>query len=142
MKCRELMKTDVECCARDQSVDQSAKRMAERNIGFMPVCDGDGSVVGTVTDRDIALRVVGERRDPAKTKVADVMTPELVCCGPDDDIRKAEDLMARHRKSRIVVADEARHPLGVISLSDLVQVEDSTMAKKLLSSVSEREARS
>ena len=65
--------------------------MREDNIGFLPVCDQLGKVLGTLTDRDIAIRVVADGRLPT-TMVEDVMTSEVVACSPKDTLEKAEAL--------------------------------------------------
>ena len=139
MKCSKVMKTNVECCQSDESVEGAAERMRSRNVGFLPVCDEAGAIVGTVTDRDLAIRVLAEHRSSARTTVQDIMTPELICCSPDDDLSVAEELMEEYRKSRIVCADDRRHPMGVISLSDLTRIEDRVRTSEILDSVTRRE---
>ena len=140
MKCSSIMTTDVECCRRDESVEAAAERMRKRNIGFVPVCDEDGGVVGTVTDRDLAVRVLGEHRDARHTQVQEVMSPGLVCCSPSDDVHVAETLMEEHKKCRIVVVDDRHRPAGVISLSDIAHVEQRIRTAEILDTVSTREA--
>jgi CBS domain-containing protein len=138
MRCAEIMKTDLECVSVRDGAGDAARRMRDRNIGFLPVCDDSGKVVGTLTDRDIAVRVVAEEMPPS-TPVETVMSREVVACRPQDDISEAEQLMASHRISRILCIDEERRPTGVISLSDIAQ-EDAEEASRLLREVSEREA--
>lgn len=140
MKCSSVMKTDVECCRPDALVETVAARMKKHNIGFLPVCDEDGSAIGTVTDRDLAIRVLGEGRDAPFTLVEDVMSHDLVCCSPDDELSVAEELMMRHKKARVVCVDERRKPVGVISLSDIVHVEQRIRAAEILDAVATREA--
>ena len=140
MKCSTVMKTDVACCRSDDSVEAAAERMKTRNVGFLPVCDEAGAVLGTLTDRDLALRVLAEHRLSELTTVQEVMSSELVCCSPEDDLSVAEELMAQYRKSRIVCADDHRRPVGVISLSDLARVEDRVRTTEILDSVTRREA--
>jgi CBS domain-containing protein len=140
MKCAELMKTDIECSRSGDSVQRVAERMRDRNIGFMPVCNEQGVAIGTVTDRDLTLRVLAERL-PADTRVEDVMTREVISCGPNDPLGSAEELMSKHKKSRIVVCNEVGCPLGVISLSDIAKTERSGRASAILRSVAQRESR-
>jgi len=140
MKCSSIMKTDIECSRRDESVESAAERMKARNVGFLPVCDEAGAVAGTITDRDLAVRVLGDHRNPSETLVQDVMSTELVCCSPDDDLDVAEGLMAQYKKSRIVCVDDRRRPVGIISLSDIAQVENAARASELLHAVASREA--
>lgn len=139
MKCSELMKSDVECCKTDTHITDVARRMKEKNIGFMPVCDDDGVVIGAITDRDIVLRVLADQRDIGTTVVGDAMTNEVINCKPDDDVSYASQLMAEHQKSRMIVIDNNNHPVGVISLSDIAKSE-SDSATQTLSSIAQREA--
>ncbi|WP_394822512.1 CBS domain-containing protein [Pendulispora albinea] len=140
-KCSELMKTDVECCDGGALVEAVAEQMRSKNIGFVPVCDEKGVVIGTLTDRDLAIRVLAEHRSPAQTKAKDVMSTDVVSCKADDELLKAEELMSKHKKSRIVCVDDRKRPVGVISLSDLAQQETGGKASAILRSVSQREAR-
>lgn len=140
MKCSSVMKTKVESCRRDESVESAAERMKVRNIGFLPVCDDTGAVVGTLTDRDSAMRALGEHRRASDVLVQDVMTAEIVCCSPDDDLSVAEQLMGQHQKSRILCTDANRHPIGVISLSDIAHVEPRAKASEVLDAVAARES--
>lgn len=140
MQCDEIMKTDLECCSPRDTVEDAAARMKDENIGFVPICDQSRKVLGTLTDRDIAIRLVAEGK-PGSTLVEDVMTREVVACRPGDDIRDAEKAMAKHHKSRILCVDESDRLVGVISLSDLAQHEHGSRAADTLREVSERETR-
>ncbi|MBI3181564.1 MAG: CBS domain-containing protein [Myxococcales bacterium] len=139
MNCQELMKTEVESVAGDDTVGKAARLMRDANVGFLPVCDENNRVLGTVTDRDIAIRLVAEDL-PASTSVSDVMTGEVISCRPDDDIRRAEELMGRYHKSRIVCLDAQGRLAGVISLSDIVQAEEDQRAARTMREIAEREA--
>src|SRR5512133_1538007 len=139
MRCQEIMKMDVECVSPRDSVGEAAIRMRDDNIGFLPVCDQSRKVLGTLTDRDIAIRVVAAKK-PASTFVEEVLTPEVVACRPEDDVRDAERAMAQKHKSRVMCVDEEGRLIGIISLSDIAQV-DTGRASKTLRDVSEREAR-
>src|SRR4051812_17737289 len=102
MQCSDLMKTDIECCGPDETVEDAAVRMKDRGIGFIPICYDRGKVAGTLTDRDIVLRVVATGMKPSATKVSEVFTREVIGCSPDDDLAVAEALMSKHKKSRIL----------------------------------------
>lgn len=141
MKSAELMKSDVECASWDSSAAQIAKRMRDRNIGFIPVCGDGGEVVGTVTDRDLALRVLAEGRDPQATTAHDIMSTGVVSCSPDEELKDLELLMSKHKVSRIVVVDAQQRPIGIVSLSDVAEVETGRTASAVLRSVSQREVR-
>jgi len=140
MRCEDIMKRDVECIDPTQPVQEAARRMRDAKVGFLPVCDSSKKVLGAITDRDIAIRIVAEGRPPTTT-AADVMTPEVVACRPDDDVTNAEQLMGKRQKSRMIVTDENGRLVGVISLSDIAQVEEGLRASETMRQVTEREAR-
>jgi CBS domain-containing protein len=134
------MKKDVESMSLKDTVEGAAIRMRDENVGFLPVCDASQKVVGTLTDRDITLRVVASRK-PTSTPVESVMTREVVACRPQDDIQKAEQLMMQKHKSRIMCLDDNGRLAGIISLSDIAQHEDSTRALDMLRQITDREVR-
>ena len=138
MRCEEIMKHDVAYIAPDDTVEAAARRMRDENVGFLPVCDESKKVIGTLTDRDIAIRMVAEGR-PASTQVKESLTRDIVACKPTDDIRRAEELMGQHRKSRIMCLDDDGRLAGVISLSDLAQTGDDAWAAQTMRQVTERE---
>lgn len=140
MQCSDIMKRDVKILGARDTAHTAARAMQDFNIGFMPVCDDQLHVVGTITDRDLALRIVGANLT-ASTPIVDVMTREAVTCRPGDDLVRAEQLMSDNHKSRIVVVDDSGRLVGVISLSDIVQFEKSARAADTMRRISEREAR-
>src|SRR5207237_10843271 len=122
MRCEDIMKRDVECMNPTQPVQEAARRMRDANVGILPVCDSSRKVLGAITDRDIAIRIVAEGRPPTTT-AADVMTPEVVACRPDDDVTNAEQLMGKRQKSRMIVTDENGRLVGGIRRSELAQAQ-------------------
>jgi CBS domain-containing protein len=140
MRCKDVMKTTVQSAALTDSVQSAARLMRDRNIGFLPVREAGGRVVGTITDRDIAIRVASEDQSASRCQISDVMTPEVVSCLPTDDLARAEELMATHKKSRVVVIDESGALCGVISLSDIAERDSTTRAAVTLRQVATREA--
>jgi CBS domain-containing protein len=139
MRCEKIMKTNVQCLSPDATAVDAARRMRDENIGFLPICNTEGRVLGTVTDRDLVLRAVAEGKG-GDTRVSDLMTTEVVSCSPQESLGAAEKLMAENHKSRIVCVDDERKPVGVISLSDIAKHERGTRATRTLRAVTEREA--
>jgi CBS domain-containing protein len=139
MKLSEIMKSDASCVSPEDTIQDAARQMKEENIGFLPVCDDSEKVLGTLTDRDIALRVVAEGK-PLNTKVQDVMSRDVISARPDDDLVKAENLMSNQQKSRLVVTDGAGKLQGVISLSDLTK-NDVDSGARTMRGVTNRESR-
>lgn len=134
MQCKDLMKTDIECVSPADTVQEAASRMQDADLGFLPVCDQSKKVLGTITDRDLAIRIIAPGK-PASTSVEDVMTREVVSCRADDDLEQAEQLMAQNQKSRIMCLDELGSLVGVISLSDIAHHEQSGRTSETLRQV-------
>lgn len=120
-QCSELMTKDPVCCLPDSPVADAARLMKRENIGPIPVIENERTrkLVGIVTDRDLALKIVAEGRDPASTKVEAVMTRKVVTCRADDDLQKALDAMSEHQLRRIPVVDNDNRILGIISQADV-----------------------
>jgi CBS domain-containing protein len=133
------MKRDVECVSQTDSIQDAARKMRDNNIGFLPICDNNKKVLGTLTDRDLAVRVIADGK-PLNTRVLDVMTREVVACRPSDDLRRALDLLSQKRKSRILCTDDAGRLVGVISLSDIAQRGEDAQIAKTMREVTGREA--
>jgi CBS-domain-containing membrane protein len=139
MKCEDIMKTELECVSADTSIQAAARKMRDQNIGFLPVCDEGMRVSGTITDRDLAIRAVAEGR-AAGTPVGSVMSIDVIACRPEDPLSYARELMAQHHKSRIMCLDRNGRLAGVISLSDVAQL-DEVAGLETLRRVSSREVR-
>lgn len=139
MKLSEIMKSDASCVAPGDTIQDAARQMKEKNIGFLPVCDDSDKVLGTLTDRDITIRVVAAGK-PLSTRVEDVMSRDVIAARPDDDLLRAENLMSNQQKSRLVVTDDQGKLEGVISLSDLTK-NDVDSGARTMRGVTNREAR-
>jgi CBS domain-containing protein len=120
-KCRDVMTEDLVFCTPGDAVSEVAKMMKREDIGPVLIVDSERSktLVGIVTDRDLAIKVVGEGRDPKNTKVEDVMTRKLVTCHADDNIENAMKAMAQYQLRRIPVVDENMKLVGIISQADV-----------------------
>lgn len=119
MRCDAIMNRNVRTLTPDAPAEEAARVMRDSDTGFLPVCQGD-RVIGTVTDRDIVVRLLAEAKPP-QTRLADVMTKKVVGCRPDDDVARAEELMKEHQVSRIVCCDDGGKLVGVISLADVTR---------------------
>jgi CBS domain-containing protein len=141
MKCKDVMLTLVFKCEENTTVTECAQLMREEQLGFLPVLDPRANVIGVVTDRDLALRVVAEKR-PFDTKAKEIMsTGPFLTCSPEEDLHELEQRMAQAKKARALVKAEDGSLLGVISLSDIAQSERSAARTgKLLKEVTRRES--
>lgn len=118
MKVRDVMSSDIETIRSGLSAKAAADRMAKNGIGYLPVKDRD-RLVGVLTDRDIACRIVAEDRDPRATKVADIMSASVAYCFDDDELEEAVHLMEQNRVRRLPVLDRKDRLVGILSLSDV-----------------------
>ena len=116
---REIMNSGVEVVGPDDSVQDAARRLAECNIGAMPVCNADRRLEGMITDRDIAVKVVAAGLDPNSTTVGDVIRPtEVVTIGADDSVEEALRTMKDHAVRRLPVID-GREVVGMVTQADV-----------------------
>jgi CBS domain-containing protein len=120
-KCSEVMTENPACCLPDDMAAEAAKLMKSGNIGSVPVIENRQTrkLVGIVTDRDLALKIVAEERDAKSTNVRAVMTGKVVTCRADDDLQVALDAMAEHQLRRIPVVDGEHRILGIIAQADV-----------------------
>jgi CBS domain-containing protein len=100
------------------SVLEAVERMNQLRVGAVIVMD-QGRMRGMFTERDVLRRVVGERRNPASTLVADVMTTEVICCGPNTDMDEISSIMKDSRVRHLPVCDRDGDLLGMISIGDV-----------------------
>lgn len=139
-KCGEVMTKNPVCCVERDLVETAAQLMQTEDIGAVPVVDGldTKKLIGIVTDRDLALRVISAGREVPNTRVGDVMTPLPVTCYPDDDLDMAAAMMADHQVRRIPVVDSDRHLMGIISQADLAtRMSDSGKVGEVVGEISQ-----
>jgi len=108
----------VQSVGPEATVLDAALLMNDHKIGSLIVMD-EGQVAGIITERDLLMRVVAQRRDPAVTLVRDVMTVELFCCRTDTELDEARGVMKNRRIRHLPVLDGDRRLLGLISIGDL-----------------------
>ena len=119
MKIREVMTTPVEAVSRDATVDNAAAAMARLNVGALPVARNDGQLEGMITDRDLALKVVAEGRDPRTTKVGEISEiAGVVTIGADDSVEDALRLMQERAVRRLPVIHD-HQVVGIVSQADI-----------------------
>lgn len=115
------------------SARAAASLMRDRNIGCFPVCD-EGRLVGMLTDRDIAMRILAEGRDPESVRVDDVMTRNLLCCGEDELLSEVTDRMGQAQIRRMPVISRDGSLVGLITLGRLASA-DSVLAGDVLHAI-------
>ena len=117
MKVRDIMTASVDSIEAADTIAYAARRMAEDDIGALPILSS-GDLVGIVTDRDITVRGVAAGIKP-DSPVHRIMTDMVATCSPDDDIETARLLMGREQIRRMPVCDERSRLVGIVALADL-----------------------
>lgn len=121
MKLSEIMTREVEIIQPDDTLRLAAQKMRDRDIGFLPVCDGD-SLMGVLSDRDITIRAFADGMDINVMLGRDLMTTPAIYCFDDQDVKDAAKLMGENQIRRLVILGrESERVVGVISLGDLAR---------------------
>ena len=124
MEVGEVMTTQVQSCAPEDSIEFAARIMWDHDCGCLPVCtggDGRAHTVGLVTDRDICMCAMFEHAPLSELRVGQAMTRHVLGCQPDDSLEQAERVMQDGRVRRLPVLSAAGDLLGMISLADLAR---------------------
>jgi CBS domain-containing protein len=133
---REIMTSKVCAIDADKSVAYAAKMLRDEDVGFAPIVEGD-RLVGTLTDRDIAIRVVAEGRDPERTPVREVASTELVTVDPQQDLDEALRLMAEHQVRRVPVVEEDGRLVGIVAQADIARQRDDVKTGEVVERISQ-----
>jgi CBS domain-containing protein len=121
MKARDLMTAEAEVARRDSTIEDAACKMAEHDIGSLPICDDDGRLEGMITDRDVTVKVVAAGRDPRTTTVGEIsQESDVVTIGADDSIEDALRTMKEHAVRRLPVID-GHKLVGMVSQADIAK---------------------
>jgi CBS domain-containing protein len=117
---RDLMTKNPCAIDSDKAVAYAAKMMRDEDVGLAPIVEGQ-KLVGMLTDRDIAIRVVAEGKDPQTTTVREVATTRLVTIDPKQDLADALRLMAQNQVRRLPVVEEDGRLAGVVAQADVAR---------------------
>lgn len=137
MNISEVMTKDVECTKPGASIVDAARRMKDLDVGCLPVCGDSDRLIGMITDRDIVIRGVADRRDLEEVKVQDIMTPDVEFCMENQPVEHAARLMREKQIRRLVVLNRNRRLVGIVSLGDLAVETDDALVGDALEGISE-----
>jgi CBS domain-containing protein len=132
---RQAMTTNPRSIATTDSVVDAARVMRDEHVGSLPVVE-DGRLVGMITDRDIAIRIVAEGADPQSVKVGEIASRRVVTADPDQDLDDARGLMAQHQVRRLPVV-EGDELVGILAQADVTREEDPEQVGEMVEAISE-----
>jgi CBS domain-containing protein len=137
-KARDIMTPDCTCIGENDTLIEAAKRLAELNVGALPICGEDDRLKGMVTDRDIVVKVLAQGKDPASTTAGEIGAGDgnTVTIGADDSIEEALRTMSEHQVRRLPVID-GRKLVGIISQADIARNYDEAKVGDLVEAISQ-----
>jgi CBS domain-containing protein len=134
-KAKEVMTGGAECVGEKDTITDAAKRLAELDVGAMPICGEDDRLKGMLTDRDIVVKVLAEGKDPDSTTAGELAEGKPVTIGADDSVDEALRTMAEHQVRRLPVID-GHDLVGVVSQADLARNVDEEKVGDLVEAIS------
>ena len=122
MRVKQIMTPDPASCTPETSVGEAATLMRDHDCGSIPVVENTSSsrLVGTVTDRDLAIRVLATGRGP-DVLVREVMTPDPVTCVPEDEVEDLRQVMIERQVRRVPVVDTEGKLVGIVAQADVAR---------------------
>ena len=135
MTARDVMTPDAQCIGENDTVLDAAKRLAELDVGAMPICGEDDRLKGMLTDRDIVVKVLAQGMDPSSTKAGALGEAKPVTIGADDSIDEALRTMSEHKVRRLPVI-YGHDLVGIVSQADLARELDEEKVGDLVEAIS------
>jgi len=133
---REVMTGGAECIGENETIQDAARRMADLDVGALPICGEDNRLKGMLTDRDIVVKVLAQGSDPSATRASEVADQgEVVTIGADDSVDEALATMKDHKVRRLPVID-GHELVGIVSQGDLAKSIDEEKVGELVEAIS------
>jgi CBS domain-containing protein len=133
---REVMSGGADCIGEKETIEAAARKLADLDVGAMPICGEDDRLKGMLTDRDIVVKVIAKGKDPAQTTAGELATQgEVVTIGADDSVDEALSTMTEKKVRRLPVID-GHELIGVVSQADLAQEIDNARVGELVEAIS------
>ena len=131
----DLMTSNPHSVESGSTAMEAARLMRDDDVGIVPVVEAE-KLVGTITDRDIAIRVVAEGKSPETVTVGEIASRELVTIDPQQDLDEALRLMARHQVRRLPVVEEDGRLVGVVAQADVARRGEDSRTGELVEEIS------
>jgi CBS domain-containing protein len=132
---QEVMTSDPRSVSPDAPVADASRIMRDEDTGIVPIVE-DGKLIGTITDRDIVVRLIAEGRDASSATVRDIASTDLVTVDPQQDLDEALRLMAQHQVRRLPVVEEDGRLVGILSQADVARQAQDKQTGELVEEIS------
>lgn len=131
----EIMSKDITVIREEETIREAAERLANDDIGVLPITDENKNLKGVLTDRDIVVQVIARGKDPENTRARELEQGDVITLRPDDSIQHACDLMAQRKVRRLPVVENGRI-IGMVSQADVAKSVSPEDAGRMLTSIS------
>lgn len=138
MRVQDVMTAGIRIAEPDEALPHAARKMRSQNIGALPVIE-NGELIGILTDRDIAVRAVGDGKDPASVKVRDIMSEDCFWCSETEELEDAVRIMEQNRVRRLPVMNAKKEIVGMLSLEDVALHAPASLTGEVLKAVASRQ---
>ena len=132
---REIMTPNAECIRSNQTITEAARKMADMDVGALPICGEDDRLQGMITDRDIAVKVIAQGKDPNSMTAGDLAQGKPVTIGADDGIEELMKTMGQHQVRRLPVID-GHKLVGIVAQADVARAMPDQPVGDLLDALS------
>ena len=136
-KIAEVMTDRPRAVTPQTSVREAARLMEEEEVGSLPIVGDGAQLVGIVTDRDLAIRVIGRGLDPEQTPVHEIASQEVYALSPDDNLDDALETMARAQVRRVPIVVRENELVGMVSQADIARATKDKTAGQVVEAISE-----
>jgi CBS domain-containing protein len=131
---REIMTPDVTCVGEKETLAAAARKMADLDVGALPICGEDNRLKGMLTDRDIVVKAIAQDRDPSGVLAGDLAQGKPVTIGADDDAAEILRTMGEHQVRRLPVID-GHQLVGIVALADVAKALSDRKVGDLLDAI-------
>jgi CBS domain-containing protein len=132
---REIMTSGAECIGENETLEEAARKLADLDVGAMPICGEDDRLKGMLTDRDIVVKAIAQGKSPAETKAGELGEGKPVTIGADDSAEEALRTMTEHRVRRLPVID-GHDLIGIVSQADVAKSLPDEQTGELVEAIS------
>jgi CBS domain-containing protein len=132
---RDIMTPDVTCVDENESLADAARKMADMDVGSLPICGEDNRLKGMLTDRDIVVKALAQGRNPNEITAGELAQGKPVTIGADDDVQEILRTMGSHQVRRLPVID-GHDLVGMVAVADVARALSDRPVGDLIDAIS------